>query len=143
MSRTRIFEWHRRFREGRENVEDNSGSGRPKTSRTNVNVKHVREKVRSDRRLTVGMIANERVWSIIMKNQGIRKISAKMIPRLLNDEQKERRGQVCQDILKELETETVELLLVKSRGSSRTIHLLNGRALDRRVRRHQGPRKQG
>ena len=57
MSRTLIFEWHKRFREGREDVEDDPRSGRPITSRTNENVKRVREKVRSDRRLTVRMIA--------------------------------------------------------------------------------------
>ena len=59
MSRTRIFERHKRFREGREDVEDDPKSGRPTTSRTNKNVERVREKVRSDRRLTVRMIADE------------------------------------------------------------------------------------
>ena len=35
----------------------------------------------------------------------MRKICAKMVSRLLNDEQKECRVQICQNILKELETE--------------------------------------
>ena len=34
-------------------------SGRPSTSRTDENVQRVRQKVRSDRRLTVRMIADE------------------------------------------------------------------------------------
>ena len=51
--------WHKRFREGREDVEDDPKSGRPTTSRTNENVEHVREKVCSDCRLTVRMIADE------------------------------------------------------------------------------------
>ena len=109
MSRTWIFEWHKRFREGREDVENDPKSGRPTTSRTNENVERVREKVRSDRRLTVRMIADElsmnseRVWRIITEDLGMRKVCAKMVPRLLNDGQKENRVQVCQDILKQLE----------------------------------------
>ena len=59
MSRTRIFGRKKRFREGREDVEDDPRSGSTKTSRTNENVGRVREKVRSDRRLTVRMIADE------------------------------------------------------------------------------------
>ena len=45
MSRTHLFEWHRRFKEGREEVEDDHRSGRPSTSRTHENVEHVRQKV--------------------------------------------------------------------------------------------------
>ena len=59
MSSTRLFEWHRRFKEGREKVEDDHRSGRPSTSRTNENAERVRQNVRSDRRLTVTMIADE------------------------------------------------------------------------------------
>ena len=53
MPRTRILEWHKRFKEGRESMEDDPRSRRLTTSRTNENVEHVREKVHSDRRLTV------------------------------------------------------------------------------------------
>ena len=111
MSRTRLFEWHRRFKEGREEVKDNHRSGRPSTSRTDENVEHVRQKARSDRRLTVRMIADElgmnsgRVWRIITEDLGMRKFCAKMVPRLLNGGQNERRVQWCQDILELLETE--------------------------------------
>ena len=35
----------------------------------------------------------------------MRKVCAKMVPRLLNDDQKERRMQVCQDIIERLQTE--------------------------------------
>ena len=37
LSRITIFEWHKRFREGRESVKDDEGSGRP-TSRTDDNI---------------------------------------------------------------------------------------------------------
>jgi len=100
ISRTCIFEWHRRFKEEREEVEDDHRSRRPSTSRTEENVQ-LREKTWSDRRLTVRMIADEldmnseRVWRIIMEDLGMSKICAKMVPRLLNEGQKEQRVQVC------------------------------------------------
>ena len=86
-------------------------SRRPSTSRTNQNVERVRQKVRTDHHLTVRMIADElgmnseRVWRIITEDLGMRKISAKMVPRLLNGGQKEQHVQVCQDNLEQLETE--------------------------------------
>ena len=110
-SRTCLFEWHRRFKERREQVEDDHMSGRPSTSRTDENVERLRQKVWSDHCLTVRMIADElgmnseRVWRIITEDLGMRKICAKMVPRLLNEGQKEQRVQVCQDILEQFETE--------------------------------------
>ena len=74
MSRTRLFEWHRRFKEGREVVEDDHRSGRPSTSRTDENVERMRQNVQSDCRVTVRMIADEvgmnseRVWRIIAED---------------------------------------------------------------------------
>ena len=49
---------------------------------------------------------SERVWTIITEELGMRKICAKMVPRLLTDEQKERCVEVCQDILTQLETDS-------------------------------------
>ena len=34
LSRTHVFDWHRRFKEAREKMEDDHRSGRPSTSRT-------------------------------------------------------------------------------------------------------------
>ena len=47
MSRTRLFEWLRRFKEGREEVEADHRSGTPSTSKTVENVERVRQKVRA------------------------------------------------------------------------------------------------
>ena len=57
--RRRILEWLKRFKEGREEVEDDPRSGRPSTSRTEDNIEHVKQMVRADCRLMVGMIAEE------------------------------------------------------------------------------------
>ena len=59
MSPTRAFEWHKRFKEGREEVEDDPRSGRPSTSRMADNIEHVKQMVRTHRRLMVRMIAEK------------------------------------------------------------------------------------
>ena len=59
MSKTRVFEWHKRFVEGREDVEDDPKSGRPYTSTTDTNIKKVWQLVCSDSHLTICVIANE------------------------------------------------------------------------------------
>ena len=109
MSRTRTSEWHKRFKEGWEEVEDDPRSGRPSTSRTADNIKRVKQMVRADGRLTVRMIAEElsinkdTVWSIITGNLEKRKGCAKMVPKLLSEDQKQQRVTVCQDIIERLE----------------------------------------
>ena len=59
MSRTRAFEWHKRFKEGREEVEDDPRSGRRSTSRMADTIERVKQMVHADRRLMVWMIAEE------------------------------------------------------------------------------------
>ena len=105
MSRTRVFEWHKQFVQGREDVEDNPKSGRPCTSTTDTNIKKVRQLVRSDRRVTIRVIANElgmdkeTVRTILVDILGMRKVCAKMVPRLFTEEQKAQRLNACRDIL--------------------------------------------
>ena len=83
MSRTRVFEWHKRFVDGRLSVEDDAKPGRPCSVKTDVNIEKVRELVRTDRRLTIRMMADqlgidkELVRSILVDNLGMRKVCAK------------------------------------------------------------------
>ena len=53
MGRTQVFDWFRRFKEGRTSVESDPRSGRPSTSRNEEMMSKVRTIVRSNRRLTV------------------------------------------------------------------------------------------
>ena len=90
---------------------NNPRCGRPATSKTGENIEKVREKVRCDRCLTVRMIAEEfhfnkdTVRNVTTENLATRKIGAKMVPKILTDEQKDRRMQVCQEILQHIEDE--------------------------------------
>jgi len=58
-SRTMVFKWHKAFKEGRENVEDDPHSGELISSTNDQNVEMVRAVMAEDRRLTVRMIAEE------------------------------------------------------------------------------------
>ena len=57
LSRTMVFKWHKAFKEGRENVEDDPCSGRPISSTNDQNVEMVRAVIAIDRRMSVRMIA--------------------------------------------------------------------------------------
>jgi len=94
MKKSSVFEWHRRFKEGQEDVQDDPRSGQPKTQRTDENVARVRTLVLSGRRLGVRLIAEElnmnkeTVRQTVKEDLGMRKISAKMGPRILTHDQK-------------------------------------------------------
>ena len=59
MGRTQVFDWFRRFKEGRTSAENDPHSGRPSTSRNEEMIAKVRTTVRNNRRLTVQEIADE------------------------------------------------------------------------------------
>jgi transposase len=59
MKKSGVFEWHRRFKEEREDVQDDPRSGQPKTQRTDANVDRLQTLVRTDGRLGVRVIAKE------------------------------------------------------------------------------------
>ena len=59
MYRTKVFDWCKRFVEGRENVEDDPKSGRPCTSTTDANIEKVWQLVHRVCRLTICVIASE------------------------------------------------------------------------------------
>ena len=111
MSRARLFEWHKRFTSGCEDVEDDTKTGRPSTTKTADNIGKVNELVRSDRRLTVLMVAEElnvnreSVRTILLEELHMRKVCAKIVPKLLSDNQKEHRVRVCEDMLERIKAD--------------------------------------
>jgi hypothetical protein len=109
LSRARIFEWQRRFLGGREDVEDDERPGRPVTMKTDENVDKVRTMVRNDRRLSIGMIAEElnvdkeTVRQILTENLKMIKACAKMVPKNLSEDQKLKGEEMCQNVLEKIE----------------------------------------
>lgn len=106
-----VYCWHKMFQEGREDAEDEDRSGRPSTSHSDQNVKKVRNMLNSDRRLSVRMLADEcnipksTVHRIVTEDLGMRKICAKMVPKVLSDEQKAARATISRDLLEQCESD--------------------------------------
>lgn len=107
MSRARVFDWHKRFKEGREDVRDDARSGRPVTHRTDENIQKVKDLVCSNRQLTVRMMAEElnldkeTVRLILKENLNMRKVSAKVISGILKNDPKSGKLDFHSDLSKE------------------------------------------
>ena len=105
LSPTQIKQWFKRFKDGRASVESDPRSGRPSTSRNVEVMDQVREKVLEDRRLTVQEIVTEvgistgSVHSILTEDLNLRRVSAKFVPKLLTEQQKELRKEISEDML--------------------------------------------
>nr|CAH7735052.1 unnamed protein product [Callosobruchus chinensis] len=97
LKKTAVYEWAKRFREGRESVEDDSREGAPSTSRTAQNVDRLRVRVLGDRRVSLRMLEDElginkeTIRQMLHEDLGMRKLCAKMVPKVLTVEQKELR----------------------------------------------------
>jgi len=57
ISLTQVFDWFKRFKEGKEEVGDYQRPGRPTTSKTDANTKKVGEIFRQNPRLSIGAVA--------------------------------------------------------------------------------------
>jgi len=105
MSRTQCYEWFKRFKEGRISVGEEPRPGRPSTSTNDDHVERVRAVIRGNRRLTVREVADEVGISIVPCHQIFTEklqmccVSAKFVPHLLTDDQKENRVKISKELL--------------------------------------------
>ena len=97
MKKTAVYKWVKRFFAGRKNVTDKERSGRPATSRTEENIAKVPQILRENRRLTVSSTAEqvnidrETIRKILIEKIYMKKVCAKMVPKKLTEQQKQRR----------------------------------------------------
>ncbi|XP_026814323.1 protein GVQW3-like [Rhopalosiphum maidis] len=111
MSRSKTFEWHKRFIEGREDINDDSRAGRPSTSRNVEMVAKVQTIIRSDRRMTIKELSSEcnisigSCQTILTEDLGMRRVCAKMVPKLLSQDQKNHRIEVCQSLKERIQND--------------------------------------
>jgi transposase len=95
MSRMTTYEWYRRFKGNRSLTEDDPRSGRHTNSTDADSIKRVQAVTRSNQRLTVWEVADERGISvalcktILTEKLHMHRFEAKFVLRLLTKEQKE------------------------------------------------------
>ena len=100
MNRASVFEWHERFKEGRESVRDDERCGRSKEIRTPELIDQIKNYMDKDRRMSIETIRAQfdvsvgTVHTIIREKLKMRKICAMFVQRVLREDQKERR---CHD----------------------------------------------
>ena len=105
MSRLRVFKWHKRFKSGRKEVENDPKSERPFSTKTDKSIMRVKQLVRSDRKLTVQMITDElclnreSARTILLHDLGLWKVCAKLVHKILSEAQKQHRVNFCRDML--------------------------------------------
>ena len=115
MGRTQMFDWFRRFKEGRTSVESVHHSGRPSTSRNEEIIAKVSTIFRNNRRLTVREVADDCGISvgscdaILTDDMHIKRVCVKFVPRLLTDVQCEKRQTIVRDLF-ERSCEDVQFL---------------------------------
>ena len=96
MNQASVFEWHKRFKEGRESVRDDEKCGRSKEVRTPELIDQIKNFMDKDHHVSIETISAQfdvsvgTVHTIIHEELKIRKICTKFVPRVLREDQKER-----------------------------------------------------
>ena len=105
MKRASVFEWHKRFKDDRESVRDDEGCGRSKEVNTPELIGQIKNFMNKDRRVSIETISAlfdvsvGTVHTIIREELKMRKICAKFVPRVLREDQKERRCHDCREMV--------------------------------------------
>ena len=100
MNRSSVFQWHKRFKEGRESVRDDERCGRSREVRTSEMIGQLNDFMNRDRRVSIETLSAQfnvsvgAVHIIIREELKMRKIYMKFVPRVLREDQRERR---CND----------------------------------------------
>lgn len=102
---TTVKFWAAEFKRGRTSLGDDERSGRPKTATMDDNIAEIHQIVLDNRRVKVREIAEamsmskERVCYVLNEDLGMRKLSARWVPRLLTLDQKRVRMNISKALL--------------------------------------------
>jgi hypothetical protein len=99
-----------RFSSGDSDVKDKPRSGQPCTAVTPRNEEHLDQLIHMNQRITTRELCTElnigcNVLEVMMATLEYHKVCTRWVPRMLTQEHKEHRMQVCQDLLNQYEAE--------------------------------------
>ena len=121
--RTTVYDWYKRFKDGRTSIEDDDRCGRPSTSTNKEQCQLVQAYVRENRRSSIRHLSaffEIAIGSVqtILHNLNMHRVCAKFVPKLLSDDQKTNRVVTCQDLLERYEEDTDMLKHIITGGES-------------------------
>lgn len=105
ISRTTFFDWHKLFREGREQVEDVTRAPKPSTSTDPGHINQIKDLILENRRLTIRDLVDivgisyGSVQTILKDHLHLRRVAPRLVPKALSFFEKERRINVSQEML--------------------------------------------
>ena len=105
LSISTIYEWAKRFKEGRTSVDDDKRAGAPRTAVTRDNITAVDLAIKENRRISVlelssniGVSAGS-IDTIIHEHLLYSKVTARWVPKMLTEQHKQARVSACQQLL--------------------------------------------
>ncbi|UYV83156.1 hypothetical protein LAZ67_23000018 [Cordylochernes scorpioides] len=105
LSRSRTFEWFSGLLKGRKNVNDDQHTGRPRSIHCEENKLKIKELIKSNRRISIKDLSSETglsvrlCYQIVTKDLDMIRTSSKFVPRILTEEQKKVRMDVCKNMV--------------------------------------------
>lgn len=107
LSRTHVHDWYTRFKDGREDLNDDERSGRPRETVNEKNIKIVSDFIKKEPKSSLRYMATElnmnkeSIRLILVNHLGLRKVCARFVPHTLKEHEKALRIQHSRDIIKE------------------------------------------
>lgn len=115
-SKSSVYRWVDEFKQGRDSTQDAPRAGRPSTGVTTENINKARQLIEENPRLTIAElevdlgVGSGTVQKILHEELGLSKMSARWIPKTLNNFQKQERVRTSRDFLNRFQQEGAALL---------------------------------
>lgn len=110
IDRSNVRRWTKRFNEGETSTKDKERSGRRRTSDSDENRRKINAMIKENRKISITDIANDIHISYgsaqsIIHGLGYKKVCANFVPRLLTEDLKLKRKEICFELLQMFESQ--------------------------------------